>query len=83
MSISRCTQTPTFMEELRKGWHPERMSTKGASSNVLVIGAGPAGLEAARAAAERGYDVALAETGTVGWSHGIDVILPASVRGVA
>ena len=65
MSISRCTQTPTFMEEWRKGWHPERMSTKGASSNVLVIGAGPAGLEAARAAAERGYDVALAETGTV------------------
>ncbi len=65
MSISRCTQNPTFMEEWRKGWHPERMSTKGASSNVLVIGAGPAGLEAARAAAERGYDVALAETGTV------------------
>jgi len=65
MSISRCTQNPTFMEEWRKGWHPERMNTKGASSNVLVIGAGPAGLEAARAVAERGYDVALAEAGTV------------------
>ena len=61
MSISRCTQNPTFMEEWRKGWHPERMNRKGASSNVLVVGAGPAGLEAARACAERGYDVALAE----------------------
>lgn len=65
MSISRCTQNPTFMEEWRKGWHPERMNTQGDSSNVLVIGAGPAGLEAARAVAERGYDVALAEAGTV------------------
>ncbi|KIN64817.1 Trimethylamine dehydrogenase [Sulfitobacter noctilucicola] len=65
MSISRCTQNPTFMEEWRKGWHPERMNIKGDSSNVLVIGAGPAGLEATRACAERGYDVALAEAGTV------------------
>lgn len=64
MSISRCTQNPTFMEEWRKGWHPERMNAKGDSSNVLVVGAGPAGLEATRALAERGYDVALAESGT-------------------
>ncbi len=64
MSISRCTQNPTFMEEWRKGWHPERMNTKGESSNVLVVGSGPAGLEATRALAERGYDVALAEAGT-------------------
>jgi dimethylamine/trimethylamine dehydrogenase len=60
-SISRCTQNPAFMEEWRKGWHPERMNRKGASSNVLVVGAGPAGLEAARALSLRGYDVALAE----------------------
>ncbi|MEM6565489.1 MAG: FAD-dependent oxidoreductase [Pseudomonadota bacterium] len=65
MSISRCTQNPTFMEEWRKGWHPEHMNAKGPSSSVLVVGAGPAGLEAARALGERGYDVAIAEAGTV------------------
>ena len=65
MSISRCTQNPTFMEEWRKGWHPERMNAKGVSSNALVIGAGPAGLEATRALAERGYEVALAEASRV------------------
>ncbi|MCV2868917.1 NAD(P)-binding protein [Defluviimonas sp. WL0002] len=61
MSISRCTQNPTFMEEWRKGWHPERMNAKGGSANVLVVGSGPAGLEAARALSLRGYDVAIAE----------------------
>jgi len=61
MSISRCTQNPTFMEEWRKGWHPERMNEKGESSNVLVVGSGPAGLEAAWALCRRGYDVAVAE----------------------
>ena len=64
MSISRCTQNPTFMEEWRKGWHPERMNAKGKSSSVLVVGAGPAGLEAALASAKRGYDVAIAEAST-------------------
>ena len=61
MSISRCTQNPTFMEEWRKGWHPEKMNVKGDSDNVLIIGSGPAGLEAAWALCRRGYDVAVAE----------------------
>ena len=59
--ISRCTQNPTFMEEWRRGWHPERIAPRGDSRSVLVIGSGPAGLEAALAAGQRGYDVALAE----------------------
>ena len=62
--ISRCTQNPTFMEEWRKGWHPEIMQAKGSSEKVLIVGAGPAGLEATRALGARGYDVALAEAGT-------------------
>ncbi|MDE2446290.1 MAG: NAD(P)-binding protein [Alphaproteobacteria bacterium] len=77
MSISRCTQNPTFMEEWRKGWHPERMNAKGASSNVLVVGSGPAGLEAARALSMRGYDVAIAEAlGHIGGRVAKERLLP-------
>lgn len=61
MSLSRCTQNPTFMEEWRKGWHPEIIQQRGTSETVLVVGAGPAGLEATRALGERGYEVVLAE----------------------
>ncbi|HGO9799672.1 oxidoreductase [Pseudomonas aeruginosa] len=57
----RCTQNPTMGEEWRRGWHPERMNPKKSDDSVLVIGAGPSGLEAARALGERGYTVALAE----------------------
>jgi dimethylamine/trimethylamine dehydrogenase len=63
-AISRCTQNTAFMEEWRKGWHPERARPKGATETVLVVGAGPAGLEAALQAARRGYLVTLAEAGT-------------------
>ncbi|MGL4321480.1 MAG: FAD-dependent oxidoreductase [Paracoccaceae bacterium] len=63
--ISRCTQNTAFMEEWRKGWHPEKARKKGTSETVLVVGAGPAGLEAALQAAKRGYHVTLAEAGTV------------------
>jgi dimethylamine/trimethylamine dehydrogenase len=57
----RCTQNPTMGEEWRKGWHPERIPKKGSDSSILVVGGGPAGLEAAVALGQRGYDVTLAE----------------------
>jgi dimethylamine/trimethylamine dehydrogenase len=57
----RCTQNPTMGEEWRKGWHPERIPPKGSDSSVLIVGGGPAGLEAAVALGKRGYAVTLAE----------------------
>jgi dimethylamine/trimethylamine dehydrogenase len=57
----RCTQNPTMGEEWRKDWHPERIAPGKSSKRVLVVGAGPAGLEAARALGQRGYEVHLAE----------------------
>jgi len=60
----RCTQNPTMGEEWRRGWHPERIAPKSSDATVLVVGAGPAGLEATRALGQRGYKVMLAEAST-------------------
>lgn len=57
----RCTQNPTMGEEWRRGWHPERIDAKARDARVLVVGAGPAGLEAAHQLGKRGYEVALAD----------------------
>jgi dimethylamine/trimethylamine dehydrogenase len=57
----RCTQNPTMAEEWRRGWHPERVAPKGSDGAVLVVGGGPAGLEAAHVLGKRGYPVTLAE----------------------
>lgn len=57
----RCTQNPTMGEEWRKGWHPERAKPAASAASVLIVGAGPAGLEAARTLGLRGYSVMLAE----------------------
>jgi dimethylamine/trimethylamine dehydrogenase len=48
-------------EEWRRGWHPEIIAPKASGDTVLIVGAGPAGLECARALGQRGYDVHLAE----------------------
>ena len=60
----RCTQNPSVGEEWRRNWHPEYIPPKGSDDSVLVVGAGPAGLEAARALGQRGYRVTLAEAQT-------------------
>ena len=60
----RCTQNPTRGEEWRRGWHPEEIAARHADESVLVVGAGPAGLEAALSLGRRGYRVVLAEART-------------------
>lgn len=57
----RCTQNPTMGEEWRRNWHPERIAPAKSQAKVLVVGGGPAGLEAARALGQRGYEVHLAD----------------------
>jgi dimethylamine/trimethylamine dehydrogenase len=60
----RCTQNPSVGEEWRRNWHPEFIPPRGSDDSILVVGAGPAGLEAARALGQRGYQVTLAEAQT-------------------
>ena len=64
MTNYRCTQNPTTGEEWRRGWHPEVIPSRGSDDMILVVGAGPAGLECARALGQRGYRVSLAEATT-------------------
>ncbi len=57
----RCTQNPTAGEEWRRNWHPERIPFGDPKKKILVIGAGPAGLECSRVLGQRGFSVTLAE----------------------
>jgi dimethylamine/trimethylamine dehydrogenase len=61
MTPIRCTQNPTMGEEWRKGWHPESVPPRSGEDSVLIVGAGPAGLECARLLGRRGYPVHIAE----------------------
>ncbi len=73
----RCTQNPTMGEEWRRDWHPERIAPKASERSVLVIGAGPAGLELTRALGQRGYEVMLCEASeTVGGRLVLESRLP-------
>jgi dimethylamine/trimethylamine dehydrogenase len=49
-------------EEWRRGWHPELIRPKEEDKHILVVGAGPAGLEAGRALGQRGFQVTIADT---------------------
>ncbi|WP_374378593.1 FAD-dependent oxidoreductase [Dongia sp.] len=57
----RCTQNPTMGEEWRRGWHPEIVTRAATPEKMLVVGAGPAGLEAALTLGRQGHEVMLAE----------------------
>ncbi len=53
-----CIQNPTAGEEHRRGWHPERFDrAANADKGVLVVGAGPAGMECAVTLGKRGFEV--------------------------
>jgi dimethylamine/trimethylamine dehydrogenase len=73
----RCTQNPTMGEEWRKGWHPEHIPARGSDARILVVGGGPAGLEAAVSLGRRGYEVTLAEARrTLGGRVSLESTLP-------
>jgi len=69
-----CTQNPTALEEYRRGWHPAKFKRVSSEEMVLVIGAGPAGLECARVLGERGYKTHLLEKDTELGGHLRDVV---------
>ena len=76
----RCTQNPTMGEEWRRGWHPERIPPGDPETRILVVGAGPAGLECTRALGQRGFRVTLAEAGE---ALGGRVTIESSLPGLA
>ncbi|MDB4198373.1 NAD-binding protein [Ascidiaceihabitans sp.] len=56
-----CTQNPTISQEWKRGWHPEIVPSAASKKDLLVAGAGPAGLEAALVLARAGHRVTVAE----------------------
>jgi len=73
----RCTQNATAGEEWRKNWHPEHFIKTSSKDRLLVVGAGPAGLEAALIAAKQGYEVTLSDqSGHMGGRLNFETALP-------
>lgn len=73
----RCTQNPTMGEEWRRGWHPENIPVAQQTSEILVVGGGPAGLEASATLVRRGHRVILAEaTSALGGRVKLESTLP-------
>jgi dimethylamine/trimethylamine dehydrogenase len=57
-STMGCSQNATTGEEFRRGWHPEQYTrAANADQPVVIVGAGPAGLECATVLARRGFEM--------------------------
>jgi dimethylamine/trimethylamine dehydrogenase len=61
-ALLSCTQNATSGEEYRRGWHPEIFTPAAQPCSVLVVGAGPAGMECAMVLGRRGYTVHLRDS---------------------
>jgi len=68
-----CTQNATAGEEYRRSWHPEKFDKVKEPSEILVVGAGPAGMECAIVMAKRGHNVHLREADSELGGHWKDV----------
>ena len=73
-ALLSCTQNATAGEEYRRGWHPEVFTPAEKPCSVLVVGAGPAGMECAMVLGKRGYTVHLRDSAPELGGHWRDVV---------